>query len=164
MLRCKDCNVSIEDRKKDAQRCRPCAKDRVREYNNAYMRRQRVENPERYRGAARARYAANPEASKARLRAISMKAKYGITPEDYDRMLERQGGVCAICRQPEKVVHRKTQRGPSRLAIDHDHVTGWVRGLLCNRCNTSLGWYERNRQMVDFYVRLYEPIRVEETA
>ncbi len=54
---------------------------------------------------------------------------YGLTADDYERMLIEQGGVCAICR-------RKSDR---RLCIDHCHATQKVRGLLCHRCNTALG-------------------------
>jgi len=55
--------------------------------------------------------------------------KYGITKDDYLRMVEEQGGVCAICGKPDSI----------RLAVDHCHTTGIVRGLLCSGCNTSLG-------------------------
>lgn len=54
---------------------------------------------------------------------------YGITIEDYDNMLKAQGGVCIMCKRPPK---------SKRLAIDHDHKTGRVRGLLCFICNRYL--------------------------
>jgi hypothetical protein len=65
--------------------------------------------------------------------------RFGLEPEDYDAMLEAQGGVCAICGQPETVV-RYGQVQP--LSVDHDHKTGQVRGLLCHRCNIRVGWVE----------------------
>lgn len=69
---------------------------------------------------------------------------YGITLEDYKRLLEAQGGVCAICKRPEtKQINGKV----IPLAVDHDHVTKLVRGLLCARCNTGIGQFEDN---VDF--------------
>lgn len=55
---------------------------------------------------------------------------YGITPAIYEAMLEAQGGVCAICGDLP---------GDRELAVDHDHETGAVRGLLCTRCNPALG-------------------------
>jgi Recombination endonuclease VII len=59
---------------------------------------------------------------------------YGITLEDYDIMLARQNGACAICsRIPDK-----------RLAVDHCHTSGKVRGLLCAKCNSGLAFYEDN--------------------
>lgn len=54
---------------------------------------------------------------------------YGITASDYDSLLAAQGGKCAICRARPK---------SKRLAVDHDHKTGAVRGLLCSRCNHDL--------------------------
>lgn len=58
-----------------------------------------------------------------------LRKTYGITIEDYDRMLEEQGGRCEICgRLPKKL----------SLAVDHNHKTGKVRGLLCMRCNRRL--------------------------
>jgi len=79
---------------------------------------------------------------------------YGITIQDYDRMLEEQRGVCAICKKPEK--NRK-------LAVDHDHETGRVRGLLCTNCNNTLGWLERNVDAAMKYLGLYydDPSQIE---
>lgn len=54
---------------------------------------------------------------------------YGLTPEQYDALLRRQDGKCAICRARPK---------SKRLAVDHNHDTGEVRGLLCSRCNHDL--------------------------
>jgi hypothetical protein len=54
---------------------------------------------------------------------------YGITGDDYSSLLARQGGRCAICGAKPK---------SKRLAVDHDHKTGAVRGLLCSRCNHDL--------------------------
>ncbi len=54
---------------------------------------------------------------------------YGLTLEDYERLFDLQGGRCAIC---------ECQPRTRRLAVDHDHVTGEVRGLLCTRCNHKL--------------------------
>lgn len=59
--------------------------------------------------------------------------KYGITAEDYNRMLAAQGCVCAICGKPEK---------GKRLAVDHCHATGRVRGLLCMNCNRAIGHFQ----------------------
>lgn len=62
---------------------------------------------------------------------------YGITPEEFFSLEEKQGGVCAICKQPE----RRFNGG--RLCVDHCHATKRVRGLLCNVCNTFLGALEK---------------------
>jgi hypothetical protein len=68
----------------------------------------------------------------------SLKASYGITLEEYNMMLDEQGGVCAICQMPERRKHPRTD-DPMLLAVDHDHVTGQIRGLLCSTCNIMLG-------------------------
>jgi hypothetical protein len=62
---------------------------------------------------------------------------YGLTPDDYDQMLATQGGVCAICHQPERVVDASTGL-PRQLAVDHSHLNGDVRALLCLSCNYSV--------------------------
>lgn len=62
--------------------------------------------------------------------------KYGITLEQYQGMAQRQGGLCAICKRPEATKACGVTR---ELAVDHDHETGAVRGLLCHKCNTLLG-------------------------
>jgi hypothetical protein len=58
---------------------------------------------------------------------------HGVTPDEYAARVRTQGGVCPLCgRIPEKA-----------LVVDHDHGTGAVRGLLCDRCNLQLGWIEQ---------------------
>lgn len=65
-------------------------------------------------------------------------AKYGLTKEQYESLLAEQNGVCAICKKPEQ--ERDGQRKSLlELSVDHDHVTGKVRGLLCRQCNIGLG-------------------------
>jgi len=65
---------------------------------------------------------------------------YGISTEDYEAMYKKQKEVCKICK------HRRVQLGRSgnimALNIDHNHDTGRVRGLLCHKCNLSLGNFE----------------------
>ena len=62
-----------------------------------------------------------------------MMKTYGLDFKDYQKLLEAQNHKCAICGSPPPN-NRKT-----RLAIDHCHKTGKVRGLLCDRCNRSIG-------------------------
>jgi len=67
--------------------------------------------------------------------------KYGITVADYDRLLTEQDGGCAICGAAVSF----TKAGKSkRLAVDHDHATGAVRGLLCVNCNRGVGYFADN--------------------
>lgn len=69
----------------------------------------------------------------------NLMSKFGITLEQYDEMAEQQGGVCAICKQPNRVKHGTG--ATKRLAVDHCHLTGTVRGLLCDQCNRGLGLF-----------------------
>jgi len=61
-------------------------------------------------------------------------------------MLEEQSGVCYIC--------KRICSSGRRLAVDHCHKTGVVRGLLCAVCNRSLGWFERRRETILLYTNL----------
>jgi hypothetical protein len=65
---------------------------------------------------------------------------YGITIQDYERMLREQNKVCAICKSKERIFSHVSKK-PQRLSVDHDHGTGKVRGLLCSRCNKALGLF-----------------------
>lgn len=106
-------------------------------------RKYREANRERVNEMARARYASDPERGRRSVRewrkrnpnahrGAWLKCKYGLTLDDYDFMLEAQGFGCAIC--------GKTLAEEGKwLAVDHDHETGAVRGLLCQSCNTMLG-------------------------
>ena len=64
------------------------------------------------------------------------KSQFGITQEEYDAMREAQGYVCVIC--------KKECRTGRNLAVDHDHTTGKIRGLLCQACNQGLGHFFDN--------------------
>lgn len=71
------------------------------------------------------------EHGKCRAYIYAIKHKYGLSPRDYQQMLNAQNRSCAVC---------GSTNGPGRrLCVDHDHVTGEVRGLLCDRCNKILG-------------------------
>jgi len=71
----------------------------------------------------------NKEHIKKVARNNSLKRKYGITHDAYNMLYERQEGKCAICGNPENLLH-----------VDHNHTTGKVRGLLCNNCNGGIGF------------------------
>ncbi len=74
---------------------------------------------------------------------------YGITAKDYYRMLFEQGEVCKICGQSS---HKA-------LAVDHNHDTGQIRGLLCKDCNTGLGLFKDSMALIEkaaAYLAVYE--------
>jgi hypothetical protein len=127
----------------------------ITEYNRAASRRWRASNPEASRAASQAWRIKHPEKVKAhnaawraartpeelsehhrqcyrRTRRDShLKKKFGLTAEKYNAMLALQSGHCALCPRPDLP--------DKRLAVDHDHETGRVRALLCDRCNRGIG-------------------------
>ncbi|GIJ23721.1 endonuclease VII domain-containing protein [Micromonospora lutea] len=62
-------------------------------------------------------------------REYHLRRRYGIGQREFDELLAEQGGVCAVCGDPD----------PEH--VDHDHRTGWVRGILCFNCNGGLGQF-----------------------
>lgn len=70
-------------------------------------------------------------------------AKYGITESDYLSMLRRQGGRCAICGTTDAGNWKGSQRC---FCIDHDHLSGKIRGILCSHCNMALGHFKDSIQ------------------
>lgn len=88
-------------------------------------RRWRLANLERVRKCQRRWYSANAD----KMRGSQFKRKYGVDISVLDVLMDAQGGCCRLC----------SQSGP--LALDHDHVTGHLRGLLCQQCNLALGLF-----------------------
>jgi hypothetical protein len=114
---CKECSL--------AQRKRWYRKNRQR--SMAYVRAWQQANPDR----VKAWRLKNRERRLEKLREIHLRNKFGLTPAEYDRILEAQAGACALCHSPPTP-------GIS-LHVDHDHGTGEIRGLLCVRCNNAIG-------------------------
>lgn len=94
----------------------------------------RRDSKEKYlQSAAKYRHK-NPD----KLAEYKLQIRYGITPEQYTELFVSQGGCCAICGQPESATHNHSNN-VQKLAVDHCHTTGKVRGLLCQDCNRGLG-------------------------
>lgn len=137
--------------------CQECSKAYSEEYNKLNREKARLvarkrywEDPEPARAAARAVYHKDPAAAKERckiwsknnplkVKAHDLKKRYGISITDYNRLLESQGGVCAIC---------KTVGGKKGLGVDHCHETGGIRGLLCSKCNTAIGLFNDSKNLL----------------
>ena len=69
-----------------------------------------------------------------------IKYKYGLSYEDYLNLLEKQNGICCGCKNPFYI----DKDSLSIPCIDHNHITGKVRGILCKRCNLALGYVNDN--------------------
>jgi hypothetical protein len=81
-------------------------------------------------------------------KSAKLQKTYKITLEDYNVMLIMQNNLCAICKTHEDYMDRK--KGIKRsLAVDHDHITGKVRGLLCHKCNTAIGLFNDTLSTVE---------------
>ncbi len=143
MKRCKVCGVTKPLHEfyraagmRDGRRndCIQCNLQRRKErYDSAdavaRVQRWRKENPERYAAARRA-YNARPERKRA-MRDAYYRRTFGLSADEVDAMLAAQGGGCAICSE-------KPEREAS-MHVDHCHVTGRIRGLLCLNCNQGIG-------------------------
>lgn len=105
---------------------------------STYRKRKHDEN--RAKHIARQRKHYHEGGGKRYYRDYSLRRKYGISADDYDRMLADQDGSCAICKQPppeDKI-----------LFVDHDHSTGEVRGLLCQHCNSAIGFLKEQPEIL----------------
>lgn len=79
----------------------------------------------------------NPDDVRRHDRNGRLKFKYGLTAEQVEAMRTEQNGCCAIC-----------EKATSRLFVDHCHTKGHVRALICQTCNTFLGWYEKKANVI----------------
>lgn len=129
--------------------CNTCYSRWLRDNNPEYVKRQRIsarawaqENPDKVKilqERRKEKRKVDPEAILSR-REDWLIRRYGITTDDYDRMLEAQKGVCALCgRLP----------GARLLHVDHCHDTDRVRGLLCHQCNWYLGTIDADPSILD---------------
>ena len=78
----------------------------------------------------------------------NLRKRYGITLEDYDRMVVEQGNTCAICHKPEVAIPCNINK-LRPLSVDHNHKTGKVRALLCGHCNAVLAKVEDLPQLIE---------------
>jgi hypothetical protein len=104
-----------------------------KEYLAAYQREWQARNPKPRRDAG-------------------FKRRYGLSYEQYDAMLAAQRGLCLICKKPETSLNQHTHE-PRLLSVDHCHETGKVRGLLCKRCNTGIGAFEEDPDLMKAAIR-----------
>jgi hypothetical protein len=97
-------------------------------------------NPEKVRASRRKWEANNPDRHKRWPECWHrhIKNRYGITETDFNAMLVRQHGGCAICNDGP---------GKRKFHVDHCHSTGKIRGLLCHRCNVGIGMFRENPQL-----------------
>jgi hypothetical protein len=95
----------------------------------------RVKNADKKKEYNQKWFAENREKS----RSSHLKRAYGLSVSEYEEMLRKQNGVCAIC---------GGSNGEKPLHVDHDHKTGKVRKLLCGACNKALGMVRDNESIL----------------
>lgn len=105
--------------------CKPCGSARHNEW--------RLKNLAKCAADQKKHRRANPE----RFKDYHRKGAYGLAPGEYDKMLAKQDGKCAICRRAEN-------NGRGGFHVDHCHDLGHVRGLLCHGCNVSIGHFQHD--------------------
>lgn len=130
------------------QRRTPAAKAKSRAYSAS-------KKGQQAHARAMKRYRASPKGQLTQWKA-ELKREYGMTYSEYQLLLDVQGGVCALCRKASVV-----RTNAARLAVDHDHVTQKVRGLLCGKCNLALGLFNDDlatlRRAVEYLARHLPP-------
>lgn len=121
--------------------CKQCMNDarklRYRANRDVYIRRAQQwkrDNRERYREGQRRRRLQRGPIEIRRERDQHLQRTYGLTLEDYEFLLVSQRGRCTICGKPDG----------DQLHVDHDHLTGRVRGLLCGNCNRAMGLFHED--------------------
>lgn len=128
-------------------KCKSCWKTEYERTNPKARRNVLAQRRRRYRKhrasilqRQRARYHADLQRERDRAYCYRLRDNFGMTWEDYKQMERKQKSKCAICGEGP------TER--TRLTVDHDHVTGKIRGLLCHRCNLVIGRMEDNPKLL----------------
>ncbi|MBN1183458.1 MAG: endonuclease VII domain-containing protein [Bacteroidales bacterium] len=113
-------------------------KENRKEYQKKYYH----SNIEKERKRSRQYHALHQEEHKIRCRKNDLKRKYSITLEQYNKLYGEQNGCCKIC-------GRHSSKFKNGLAVDHNHRTGKIRGLLCNYCNRGLGKFSDSLEKLE---------------
>jgi len=142
--------------------CKDCIKEKSKKWvqNNKEKHKENCKkwikkNYLRYQETNRRYYRDNIKHIKTVYRKYKLKSQYNMTPEQYDEMFNNQEGKCLICKRPEI----EFKKG---LEIDHCHVTGKVRGLLCMDCNTGLGKFKDNITLLQKAIEYLNHNKIEE--
>lgn len=135
-LFCVDCGAQVYRKRpgvRPPKRCKECQRER----NNAYQR-QYNKSPER-RKYCRERMRELRAENYREFQDRSIKHRYGVSLEYCERIFEAQDGRCAICDQP--IPRLDSAKDRKFVCIDHDHKSNKVRGILCSKCNSGLGFF-----------------------
>ncbi len=120
-------------------RCKKCRNEHYNSYYEKYPEKAKLKNDEQKDNRFKFY---NSDVGIESSRRAHLKRMFNITLEKYNIMLAEHNGVCAICGEPEVYYRNKV------LCVDHDHKTDKIRGLLCNRCNRSLGLLKDDKNLL----------------
>lgn len=148
--KCKACHHDYYARNAETVKARVTRRahvksDEIKEYQKSY----RGKHREKLSQYSKERWLQKPEDRKR-----SNLRKYNLSYEDYMSMLESQNGVCCICKQPERVQNKAGK--VFDLSVDHCHTTGKVRGLLCRKCNSVIGYCFEDKSILLSAVKYLE--------
>lgn len=148
-LRCKNCHSQYFKRKRESDPDAKRARDKADRIKHLEKRRSReAEYRESHREERRAYFRTNEKLREKRRKwgwAAHLRERYGLTAEDYDKMVADQAGLCAICNRPPR------DKG-KRLVVDHCHASKNVRQLLCRHCNSGIGQFEDNIEFLELAI------------
>lgn len=171
-LKCLNCNKALIKHKTGPipRWCKKCRKERqkeniksrAKEYRKKMKKRMLVdplfkkEISERRKKARLKRYQYPEKIKNDRIRKrISIrKRKYGIDEEGYKALFNKQKGKCAICRKEEDRKSRWSKRKCS-LVVDHNHKTHKLRELLCHKCNSALGLFNEDVNLLHRVIKYF---------
>lgn len=121
-----------------------CAKGRCKSCYNSFYEATHLEYRARSLQRQRDYNKRNSKSRCAQNRRLHLLRAYKLTEKQYDELVNKQNGRCAICNSKDK---------SKKLAVDHAHdVTQRVRGLLCLRCNTKLEWFLEHEEAIFTYL------------
>ena len=121
--------------------CLECKRVQIKAYADREPERART----RAREYARTQRIRHPERTSETQRRVNLKSKYGLSVDEFSKMVEKQGFKCAICFG----VFETGQRKMLRPCVDHDHATGVVRQILCGKCNRGIGLLLDSEEIIE---------------
>lgn len=135
-------------------KCKKCIKNRngdpeYKKYMKNYLENYRqVKEHQDYNKEYQKQYQKNPK-NKQNDKKWRLLKTYGITLEEWYQMFEKQNGECKIC-------HTHQSKLKNKLCVDHDHITGKVRGLLCQGCNSGIGYLKESKRILESAIKYLE--------
>jgi len=132
--------------------CSECMRIYTKQYRKEHLevikiknRKYILEHPDKYNNPDY--HKSYREKNKDRLRITHLKwyleKNFKLTLDQYNQMLKEQNGVCAICGKNETNIDGRSKKN-KRLSVDHNHESGKIRELLCDKCNQGLGLFQEN--------------------